>query len=166
MSGLLEDDARRDGGPWAKSDGRRSRRNVRRGFRHELASALALLAQGGTDLEAYLVAAHHGKVRLSLRARPGEPAAPRGQRYALGVWDGDVLPAADLGDGVRATETTLSLEVMELGDGVGGPSWLSRTRSLRERLGPFRLAYLEMLVRVADWRGTARRQNRAPKAVP
>src|SRR5262249_28250066 len=53
VSGLDEKDARRAGGPWAKSDGRRGRRIRRRFFRHELASALALLADGGSDLEVY-----------------------------------------------------------------------------------------------------------------
>ena len=43
-------------------------------FRHELASALAWLAhhddEPDADLIAYLIAAHHGKLRLSLRALP------------------------------------------------------------------------------------------------
>jgi CRISPR-associated endonuclease/helicase Cas3 len=153
LAPLEAHDARRNGGPWAKSD-HASGRNPRRGFRHELASALALLQNGGSDLQAYVVAAHHGKVRLSLRARPGEPRPAGDRLFALGVWDGDVLPPVSLGNGVHVPETALSLDVMRLGDGAQGPSWLERMSSLLEREGPFRLAYLESLVRVADWRAT------------
>lgn len=155
-SGLSAGDPRRDGGPWAKSDGRRGRRSARPHFRHELASALALLAHGGTDLEAYLVAAHHGKVRLAIRSRPGErrPDLP-GRRFALSIWDGDELPEVDLGDGVQAPATELRLDPMELGLS-GEPSWAERALGLLEQHGPFRLAMMEALVRIADWHGTAR----------
>jgi len=49
---------------------------------------------------------------------------------------------------------------MELGGGGQGPSWADRMLRLLEERGPFRLAYVEMLVRVADWRAS---QRRAPK---
>jgi CRISPR-associated endonuclease/helicase Cas3 len=159
LSSVSAEADERQGGPWAKSDGRPGHRNQRRHFRHELASALALLAQGGSDLEAYLVAAHHGKLRLALRPRPTEKPPRDGRRFALGVWEGDVLPAADLGDGVISQGLSLSLELMELGDGVAGPSWASRTLGLLAEHGPFRLAYWESLIRIADWRGTARRRK-------
>lgn len=155
-------DARRDSGPWAKSD-HRSGRCSRVGFRHELASALALLQSGGPDLEVYLVAAHHGKVRLSLRARPNEPQPHDERLFALGVWDGDVLPRVDLGAGVVVSSQPLSLEPMKLGDGPTGPSWAHRTTRLLEQFGPFRLAFLEALVRIADWRATAKRQVNATR---
>jgi CRISPR-associated endonuclease/helicase Cas3 len=48
---------------WAKT-ARRGIRYERRGFRHELASALAMLENGFPNLAAYLVASHHGKVRI------------------------------------------------------------------------------------------------------
>lgn len=153
-------DTRRDSGPWAKSD-HRSGRCPRVGFRHELASALALLQSGGADLEVYLVAAHHGKVRLSLRARPNEPQPHDERLFALGVWDGDVLPRVDLGAGVVVSSQPLSLEPMKLGDGPTGPSWAHRTTRLLEQFGPFRLAFLEALVRIADWHATAKRQVNA-----
>jgi CRISPR-associated endonuclease/helicase Cas3 len=157
-SGLEPDDPRRATGPWAKSDGRRSARFDRRAFRHEFASALALLQQGGTDLEVFLVAAHHGKVRLSVRPRPNELVPEDGRRFALGVWDGDQLPITDLGNGISSSGVTLDLSVTVLGDGPSGPSWLDRTARLLRAHGPFRLAFWETLVRVADWRGTARRR--------
>lgn len=159
---LPTEDPRRTETLWAKSD-RRGGKNPRSHFRHELASALALLAHGGSDLEAFLVAAHHGKVRMSIRSRVTERRAPDGRRYALGVWEGDVLPEVDLGSGVVVPSTTLHLDAMELGDGRAGPSWLSRMLGLLEHHGPFRLAFWESLVRVADWRGTDRWAGRAEK---
>ena len=37
----------------------------------------------------------------------------------------------------------------------GADSWTANALALLERLGPFRLAYLETLVRMADWRASA-----------
>ena len=39
---------------------------------------------------------------------------------------------------------------MEIGEGLHCPSWLARTVALCDRLGPFRLANLETLLRAAD----------------
>ena len=152
---------------WGKS-GDGMARYARRGFRHELASALAMLAAGVDDLAAYLAAAHHGKVRVALRAQVGEeePKDPH-TRFAMGVWDGDVLPEAGLGDAVVAPEIRLSLGYAELGeDPETGPSWVGRVLGLVDNpeLGPFRLALLEALMRVADWRGSAARMGQRPEA--
>ena len=72
--GLVDGDRVPDS-PLAKTV-RSNLRHHRAYFRHELASALALLSQESwsrsTDLTAYLVAAHHGKVRMNLRALPRE----------------------------------------------------------------------------------------------
>ena len=142
-------------------------RHGRAYFRHELASALAFLAHEGwsrdADLVAYLIAAHHGKVRLNLRALPRE-AAPRddraGARFARGVWEGDPLPPVPLEGGERWGGGVLLLSIMELGwDDVSRESWTERTRELLARLGPFRLAWLETLLRLADWRASARERN-------
>ncbi|CBS87256.1 type I-G CRISPR-associated helicase/endonuclease Cas3g [Azospirillum lipoferum] len=135
-------------------------------FRHELASALAYLDQnGGTasaDLVAYLIAAHHGKVRLSLRALPQEKPPADICRFARGIHEGDPLPAVDLGDGSRSEALSLSLRLMELGaDEDGDPSWASRTARLLADHRPFRLAWLESLVRIADWRASAAEQEKA-----
>ena len=145
----------------AKSDCPGPMRHARPHFRHELASALAWLAQHDSDpdadLIAYLIAAHHGKVRMSLRAMPAETPAPEGARFARGVWEGDRLPALDF-DGERSEEVTLKLALMEIGLGEQGPSWTERTLRVLSQLGPFQLAWLETLVRLADWRASAAEQ--------
>ena len=129
----------------------------RRYFRHELASALAYLANRDwaedANLAAYLIAAHHGKVRMRLRALPKEAQPGDGRLFARGVWDGDVLPETHLGD-IVVPETRLDLDLMQLGEGTCGPSWSARTQALLKKHGPFRLAWLEALVRIADWRAS------------
>jgi CRISPR-associated endonuclease/helicase Cas3 len=117
------------------------------------------MAQEARDLVAYLVAAHHGKVRLSIRSMPGEYTPSDSGRFARGVWDGDELPATDLGGGIVAPGVALSLEPMELGLCeqplfAGQPSWTERMLVLRDKLGPFRLAYLEAILRAADARAS------------
>jgi CRISPR-associated endonuclease/helicase Cas3 len=131
-------------------------KHARRRFRHELASALALLQTRAPDLAAYLVAAHHGKVRLSIRALPDEDKSENaGAKFARGVHDGDRLPEVQLGDVVRPA-LTLDLEPMLLGQSAAGePSWMERMLSLRDEIGVFRLAYLEALMVAADWRASA-----------
>jgi CRISPR-associated endonuclease/helicase Cas3 len=155
-----------DAAPLAKTpcyDWRRKDARNRRYFRHELASALAWLQHGpqsgAHDLVAYLIAAHHGKVRMGLRALPDERGPNDGERrFARGVWDGDHLPALSV-DGLSIPDTALSLDVMEIGGGATGRSWATRTLGLLERYGPFRLAFLEALVRIADWRASEAEQK-------
>ena len=158
--------------PWAKSDGRGrlyyqvngddGQAQPRPCFRHELASMLAWLVHGGRgpdqDLIAYLIAAHHGRVRLGLRALPTEKAPPDERLFARGIWDGDHLPAVNL-DRHTVPETILRLDLMRLGEGSQGPSWVQRTRQLLAGHGPFRLSWLEALVRIADWRASRREEQ-------
>lgn len=154
------------GAPWAKS-ARKGGRHSRRFFRHELASALMLLDESGVallddigadaDLVRYLVAAHHGRVRLSIRSARDEAGGDHGGRFALGVWDDDEVPEIEI-PGATLGSTRLSLSCMDLGESSGVDSWTARAVVLRDRpdLGPFRLAYLEALVRLSDWRASAR----------
>jgi len=93
-------------------------------------------------------------VRMGLRALPTEPVPHDDRLFARGVWDGDRLPAVRL-NGVSVPDTTLRLNVMRLGLGRSGPSWTERTRGLLSTHGPFRLAWLESLLRIADWRASA-----------
>ena len=150
-----------DGAPpgvWAKAQGK-MKAYGRPAFRHELASALAMLANSQPDLAAYLAAAHHGKVRLSIRSMPQEKA-PRDNPellFARGIRDGDELPETVLGGGTIMPASKLRLSYMALGeDDDTGPSWLARMLALRDspELGPFRLAFFEALLRVADWRAS------------
>lgn len=150
------------GGPWAKSGGGGQRvRHSRRYFRHELVAALALLGESATvlhgvdepDLVVYLVAAHHGRVRLGIRSVPEEER----DGHTLGVREGDRLPPVRIPGG-SLPPATLSLQPARLGRSADGrASWGERALALRDRrdLGPFRLAFLEALVRLADWRASA-----------
>ena len=152
----------------AKTTRKNLRHEQRPYFRHELASALAFLAHEKwsreADLVAYLVAAHHGKVRMNLRALPRERAPSdedrTGTRFARGIWEGDELRPLDLGGGERWEGGGLALSVMELGwDEETRESWTERTRDLLARFGPFRLAWMEALVRVADWRASEKERE-------
>jgi CRISPR-associated endonuclease/helicase Cas3 len=153
-------------GPWAKSNHKMRHSGDRKHFRHELASALAWLTVGGgrdatfVNLVAYLVAAHHGKVRMTIRSLAEETTPPEPERlFARGVWDAEELPPFTLPDGRRFERVVLDLSLMRLGKG----SWLERTLALRDapELGPFRLALLETVVRVADWRASKKEQEGA-----
>ncbi|MCB1090085.1 MAG: CRISPR-associated endonuclease Cas3'', partial [Verrucomicrobiae bacterium] len=133
----------------------------RKHFRHELASALAWLTHhDGTehaDLIAYVIAAHHGKVRLSIRSLPEEQPPPdrATDLMARGVIDGDELPEVSW-SGVSMPKTVLGLQLMRMGcDEKGRTSWLARMIALRDEMGPFALAYLETLLRAADMRASA-----------
>lgn len=142
----------------------------RRHFRHELASALAVLQPGVgnipeelRDLVVWLIAAHHGKVRLSIRSMPDEDVPPGEKRFARGVWDGDLLAEVSLGDSIISPSLTLSLEPMELGlctqkPFENYPSWAERMLALRDaaEFGPLRLAYWETFLRAADERASAK----------
>lgn len=143
-------------GIWAKGPSAAAR-HARPHFRHELASGIAALLNDQPDLVAYLAAAHHGKVRLSIRSLPGETLPPEpGRTFARGVWHGDQLPSGPLGGGTVMPATTIDLEFMELGEGRHGPSWLARTVALRDAIGPFRLAFLEGLIKIADERASGK----------
>jgi CRISPR-associated endonuclease/helicase Cas3 len=154
------------GRPWAKSG--TNRRLLFEGgvaFRHELASLLlldgplhGLLADvPDADLARYLVLAHHGKLRVRVRDRadPGEPAVrvagETSRRTLLGLQEGatsDIPPLL----GQPATQLTVSLDQFQSGD---ERSWTGTALGRRDRYGPFVLAYLETIVRIADWRASA-----------
>ena len=145
-----------EGGPFAKTDNRKPLRFKHRYFRHELASALALMSEGAsslgdhqeTDLVIYLVAAHHGRVRLSIRRAPEESRRNDMAQTILGIAEGDELPEIHLG----GSTVPISRLVIPKGE----DSYEGRALKLRDRadLGPFRLAFLELVVRSAEWRAS------------
>jgi CRISPR-associated endonuclease/helicase Cas3 len=159
---------RSDYARWDPTDGRR------RHFRHELASALAVLLAPAAlvpedlrNLVAYLVAAHHGKVRMSIRSLPDEFRPDNAvARFARGIWEGDILPATKLGPALIAPEVALCLEPMELGlSNDGESSWAERMLVLRNdpHFGPFRLAFLEAVLRAADrWASIGAQPQKEP----
>lgn len=132
---------------WAKTGKRGKLRYARKYFRHELASALIALQHQLPFLAAYLIASHHGKVRLSIRSLPGEDLPDDATTlFALGIHDGDELPEVSL-DGTIIHSTKLDLSPMQLG---GDRSWTAQALKLLADLGPFKLAYLETVLRIAD----------------
>lgn len=141
--------------PWAKSPGQRPLRHDPRHFRHELVSALwlrdapaeLLNDEPEPDLVVYLVAAHHGKVRVTIRGLPDEPPG-----ITLGVQDGSHTIGFDLND---RPIPSVDLSLRPTTHGVD--SLTSRALALRDRsdVGPFRLAFCEALVRAADWQASS-----------
>ncbi len=179
----------------------------RRGFRHELASTLALFGilqrhapdhdallgpwrallesigskpdvqQSGIepteierevldltadefDLVAYLVCAHHGKVRVSWHASPADQEAVDDRLRIRGIRDGETLPSVPIAtaDGLYASvpETELDLSPAALGlSPRTGRSWSERVLALTERHGVFALAWMEAILRSADQRASA-----------
>lgn len=110
------------------------------------------------DLVAYLVLAHHGKVRFALHAGPKDQEyLPRDKRGLpiRGVREGDALPAVSL-DGVSSLpvlELTLAPAALGLSP-VIGRSWRERTAALLRKHGPGSLAYLEAILIAADRRAS------------
>jgi len=195
-------------GKWHRPARYRASDGERRGFRHELASTLALFAvlqrhqpdhqallgpwtsilpqlgaalpaveadappsedeqqvlaldAASFDLVAYLVAAHHGKVRLALHAGPHDqdfrlPASDTRGLPIRGVREGDILPPTRLSpdeSALPATTLTLAPAAMGLSPRTGR-SWRERTLDLQRRYGPAALALLEALLIAADRRAS------------
>jgi CRISPR-associated endonuclease/helicase Cas3 len=150
----------------------------RPGLRHEVASALAMWRKYSDSetkpypaLAVYLAAAHHGKARTVMRSTTGEGDDVFGVRsepsllvVAADQWTLDFSIAKDGAEGRwEGDEFVLT-----------GPGWTGLVADLLgpwrpeeksdagavpegepRHLGPFALAYLEALVRVADWRASA-----------
>ncbi len=147
---------------WAKAPNANVRHAIPH-FRHEMASVLFLLQnreilneidEESFKLIVYIVACHHGKIRLSIKSLPDEIDRFKKKqiRVARGIEEGSIVRAINIAN-LAFPETALTLEPMELGR-IDGYNWLDLSLRLREQYGPFVLAYLESLLRVADIRAS------------
>lgn len=148
-------------------------------FRHEVASSLGYLGarkelpgrcadpgeQLRTSLVAYLIMAHHGKVRCAPQPY-GDDAASDLHGVRRGDWidgrwmarlptpcAGILVPAPTVRD--REGRAAVELRLERLTGVEGGLPWCERVAMLYRHFGPFVLAYLETLLRVSDWRASS-----------
>jgi CRISPR-associated endonuclease/helicase Cas3 len=150
----------------------------RPGLRHEVASALAMWhkyrdtkTKPYPALAVYLAATHHGKARTVMRSTTGEGDDVFGVRSepialkvdneewlldfsiakdgADGRWDGDEFVLTGHGWTGLVADLLGPWRPEEKSDSGVVPE------SEPRQLGPFALAYLEALVRIADWRASA-----------
>ncbi len=122
-----------------------------------LTRELIALTAEEIDLVAWLVVTHHGKIRVSWTSSPLDQKSGHGG--ISGICDGDEIPPLELAaaDGARVELPSLrvSLALAEMGfDSRYGISWADRVTRLLDRHGPTNLAWLEALLRAADWRAS------------
>ena len=105
-----------------------------------------LAASPDPDLTRYLVLAHHGQLRI----RVPDPIGMN----VLGLEQGAV---SDIPSLLGEPATTLTVDLGQfLADGER--SWTRTALALVDKYGPFTLAYLETVVRIADWRASGGRE--------
>jgi CRISPR-associated endonuclease/helicase Cas3 len=150
----------------------------RPGLRHEVASALAMWRKYNDSetkpypaLAVYLAATHHGKARTVMRSTTGEGNDVFGVRSepsslvvgddqwpldfsiakdgAEGRWEGDEFVLTGHGWTGLVADLLGPWRPEEKSDAGAVPEGEPK------HLGPFALAYLEALVRIADWRASA-----------
>lgn len=111
------------------------------------------------NLLAYLVCAHHGKVRVSWHACKADRDAADGITRIRGIEDGAALPALPL-CGADGEVSFLPEGVLDLSPSFAGlnnrtgQGWTERVLSLLAIHGPFGLAWMEAIIRAADQRAS------------
>lgn len=187
QTAVVGDDSEQAGKLWGKSGSsvRRAYKHPvtkrRLFFRHEAVSAAAILHKAGpaagpeAHLEAYVVAAHHGKVRMSMRNPPAKVKGgryhPHDPRYVAGVpvSGTETVPnflsrrrAGECAGGVLEIggwddeNVAIKPDIGRIGAPAGGgKSWLEMVQGLLAEHGPFRLALLEASLRAADMLASA-----------
>lgn len=157
---------------WAKRKGKAY--HSRYNYRHEAISALALLVlkpkMPMLELVAYLVAAHHGKVRLAMRnTYKKRDNNKENSKYVLGIsTDSEQVPIflskkyktkskeLRLIDDHIPEKITITTELAKIGAlNENQSSWLSMTLNLLKKYGPFKLAMMESIIRAADTKASA-----------
>jgi len=131
-----------------------ARSAVTAGYLHDVGKAHGIWQDAPCKL-----AAPEDKDRIAA-GRPWAKSGGEGGRSRL-IFDGGVAFRHELASlllidgpllGQPAATLTVDLDQFERG---GESSWTRTVLGLRDRCGPFVLAYLEPLVRVADWRASA-----------
>lgn len=141
-------------------------------FRHEAASSLAILEVNGdqdleTNLVAYIVSTHHGKVGMAMRpvhyVRLGKKPVRKDSVLGISTHKQDefrvICKPRSAGEGkgvdMPCQETVrIRADRARIGSMDGKKSWLQIVQELLSRHGPFRLAYLESVMRAADQRAS------------
>ena len=150
-------------GPWRElleRLGHKAATQLDHGAPNPLEQEVLALDANTFDLLAYLVCAHHGKVRVSWHASPADQTAYDPVLRIRGLRQGDVLPEIELAgaDGnlhlVPATVIDLAPSAAGLNPHTGR-GWTERVLGLLEMRGPFALAWLESLIIAADHRASA-----------
>ena len=150
-------------GPWRElleRLGYKPVRQVDRGVPNQLEQEVLALDANAFDLLAYLVCAHHGKVRVSWHASSADQEAYDPLLRIRGLRQGDVLPEIELAgaDGELHRLPAMEIDLAPSAAGLNphtGRGWTERVLGLLELHGPFALAWLESLIIAADHRASA-----------
>lgn len=116
------------------------------------------------DLVAFLVCAHHGKVRMTWHSSPADQNANDNLLRIRGIREGDILPPLLLADN-NGDFHTLPATLLDLSPAAAGlsprtgKSWTERVLGLLNDFGPFTLAWLEAILRAADQRASRQTIN-------
>ena len=133
--------------------------------KNRIADELKSLSESEFNLLLYLIASHHGKVRVSMQASPIDQDFPFESEHFIGtgmpirgVREGDLVPAVDLpttSGNITMPEMTISLAPAAMGlSAAYGASWSERVHGLLQEFGPFTLSWLEAIIRSADGRAS------------